>query len=72
MGYEHVGAAVSPLYDPQIHTQHKRKKGEGPKPVHLNKHVRSSVLSGSMLWWGFAWKFSPASQGIVYATITLT
>ena len=30
-GYEHVGAAVSPLQDPHIHTQHKRK-GEGPIP----------------------------------------
>ena len=33
--------------------------------MHPNKHVRSSVLSGSMLWRGFAWKFFPPSQGII-------
>ena len=48
-GYEHAGAAFSPPCDPQVHTQPNRKKGRGPNPVHPNKHVRSNVLSGSML-----------------------
>ena len=47
-------------------------KGRGPNPMYPIKHVRSSVLSGSMLWRGFAWKFSPPSQGLESATITHT
>ena len=37
--------------------------------MHPIKHVRSSVLSGSMLWRGFAWKFSPPSQGLESASL---
>jgi len=40
--------------------------------VYPIKHVRSSVLSGSMLWRGFAWKFSPPSQGLESASLNKT
>ena len=36
------------------------------------KHVRSSVLLGSMLWRNFAWKFSPPSQGLESASLNKT
>ena len=49
--------------------QHRRER-KGPKSCAQNKHVRSMCSLGLMLWWGFAWKCSPPSQGFVNDVIT--
>ena len=65
-----MGAAVSPLYDPHKHKQHKRKRGEVLIPC-----IQSSMcglVSSRAQWQGFARNFSPPSQGLESASLNKT
>ena len=64
-GYEHVGAAFSPHLVIHKYTHNiDVRRGEVLIPCTQTIMCGQCVLSGSMLWRGFAWKFSPPSQGI--------